>query len=471
MDLKQYLRVLRRRWWVIALCTVALVGVAAAAAWTQTPKYAAHEQLFVSTKSGGDATATYNGGLFAQGRVKSYADIVSSDVVVSAVRQQLGLTESVTDLQKKITASAPQDTVVVDVTVTDSDPARARDIAAAVGTQFTRLADQLETSPGSKLSAVKVTVVQPATLPTSPVSPDKSLYLALGLLIGLALGIGVVVLWAALDTTVASPDEAAGLAAAPVLASLPRDKKARDGSFLVTGDYFAPLADGFRRLRTNLRFLSSERARSLVVTSAEAGDGKTTVAVNLAITLVQGGESVVLIDADLRHPGVADILGISPGVGLAEVLTGQAEIDDVLEPWQGNPALCIISSGNLPPNPTELISSERMSDVLKDLSKRDVVVLIDSPALSPATDAAVLSNFADATILVVRPGKTRRDSLEAGVEALSQAGGNAVGVVMNRVPGSRPRTRARKSGPTPSVSGAPRTSPGMAFGKWATDEQ
>ena len=460
MDLRQYLRVLRRRWWLITLCAVVVLGASAGFAWLQTPKYAAHVKLFVSTRAGGDPTATFNGGQFAQARVKSYADILSSDLVVGAVKRQLQLPESVADLQKKITASAPLDTVVIDVTVTDTDPTRARDIAAAVGNQFTLPADQLETPQGQRLSAVKVTVVEPASLPGSPVSPDKTLFLALGLLVGLVVGVGAAVLWAALDSTVSDRDEAAELTAAPVLGALPSERKANGAPVVATGDYFAPLAEAFRQLRTNLRFLGPERTRSLVVTSAADGDGKTTVAVNLAITLAQSGETVVLIDADLRSPDVARSLGVVSSVGLSELLSGYAELDEVLQPWPGNPALRVVTSGALPPNPSELVGSQRMRDVLDELARRSVVVVLDSPSLIPATDAAVLGNFADATLLVARPGKTRRESLESAAEALRQAGGQLVGVVLNQVV---TRRGGRKSKPGPGTA-QPVQTPGAMGG-------
>ncbi len=432
MDLKQYLRVLRHRWWLVTLCAVAVLSLAAAAAWLQTPKYESHVKLFVSTKAGGDPTDTYNGGLFAQQRVKSYADIVSSDLVVSAVRKQLQLAESVKQLQKQITASAPADTVVIDVKVTDSSPTQARDIASAVGRQFTLLADQLETPQGQKLSAVKVTQVEPATLPGSPVSPNRGLYLILGLVVGLALGVSAAALSTALDSSVGTRHDAAEYARAPVLASLPTAKGKSDTPLTSADDYFSPLAEAFRQLRTNLRFVTSPAAQSLVVTSASAGEGKTTVAVNLAIAIARSGETVVLVDADLRRPQVATVLGLQPEVGLSQVLLGDSELDDALEPWPADPSLFALCAGPIPPNPSELVGSRRMRDLVEELLKRDVIVVLDTPPLEPATDAAVLSNFADGTLLVVRPGRTRREHLETAAEAVRQAGGRVLGVVLNR---------------------------------------
>lgn len=441
MDLKQYLRVLREQWWLVAVCTLAALGASAALAWTQTPKYAAHVQLFVSTKDSTDISAAYQGGLFGQQRVISYADIVSSDRVVSAVRQQLHLPESVGSLQGEISASAPLNTVLVNVTVTDADPARARDVANAVGQQFSRLVNELETPQGQTVSPVKVSVVQPASLPGSPVSPKKQLDLALGLLIGLALGVLAAVLRETLDTTVGSREQAVHLVAAPVLAAFREDDKVKSRPLIVSDDSFSPRAEAFRQLRTNIRYLSvDKRVRSLVVTSAVQSEGKTTVAANLAIALAHSGEQVILVDADLRRPQVAELMGLNPQVGLTNVLVGTTHMDAALLPWREGISLRVLTSGEVPPNPSEILGSHRMHEVLEELLKRATVVVFDSPPLLPVTDAAILSTLTDGALLDTRVGKTRRAALASSAEALRQIGGHILGVVLNRVPARKKTT-------------------------------
>jgi succinoglycan biosynthesis transport protein ExoP len=441
MDLKQYLRVLREQWWLIVLCVLIATGLAGAYAWTQTPKYAAHLQLFVSTKDGTDASSANQGSLFGQQRVKSYADIVSSDRVVAAVRNELNLKdETVGQLQAKISASAPLDTVLVNVTVTDTEPARARNIANAAGDQFSALVNELETPQGQSVSPVKVSVVEQAGLPGAPVSPDKKLDLALGLLIGLALGVGLAALRETLDTTVGGREQAAELVDAPVLATFREDEKIKNRPLIVTDDSFSPRAEAFRQLRTNIRYLSVDHSvRSLVITSSVQSEGKTTVAANLAIALAQSGEQVILVDADLRRPQVADLMGLNPQVGLTNVLVGTTHLDDALLAWKEGVSLRVLTSGEVPPNPSEMLGSHRMKDVLDELLKRASVVVFDSPPLLPVTDAAILSQLTDGALLVARFGKTKRDALSSSAEALRQVGGHVLGVVLNRVP-------ARKKG-------------------------
>ncbi len=438
MDLRQYVRVIREGWWVIVLCLVVAVGAAAALAWTSTPKYAAHTKLFVSTKDSTDATAAYQGGLFGQQRVKSYADIVSSDVVVSAVKKQLGLPQPVNTLQGEISASAPLDTVLVNVTVTDTDRERARDIANAVGQQFSVLVNDLETPQGQKVSPVKVSVVEPASLPGAPVSPNKKLDLALGLLIGLAVGIGVAVLRETLDTTVGGREQAAALVDAPVLAAFREDDKSRERPLIVSDDSFSPRAEAFRQLRTNIRFLSVDQSvRSLVITSSVESEGKTTVAVNLAIALAQSGEQV---DPRRRRPAPA----ADRGAARAESGRGPDQRAGRHDPRRQRARH--VARGHLaagadlgrgPPNPSEMLGSQRMRDLLDELLGRSTVVVFDTPPLLPVTDAAILANLTDGALLVTRVGKTKRDALAHSAEALRRVGGHVLGCVLNRVPARR----------------------------------
>jgi polysaccharide biosynthesis transport protein len=435
MDLRQYLRVLRARWRIVLLCTAVALGASAAAAWTQTPKYAAHLKLFVSTKDGTDAAAALQGGQFGQQRVKSYADIVSSPGVVEGVRRQLGLGMSADAVASEISASAPLDTVLVNVTVTDVDPVRARDIANAVGSQFASLVRTLETPDGQDVSPVKVSVVAPAALPDAPVSPNKSLDLALGLLIGLALGIAGAVLRDTLDTTVNDRVEASELAGAPVLTVLREDDKIKNRPLIVKDESFSPWAEAFRQLRTNIRYLSLDSSvRSLVVTSGLPSEGKTTVAVNLAIALAQGGEQVILVDADLRRPQVAELMGLNPQVGLSNVLVNAAHLDNALQPWRDGLSLRVLTSGEVPPNPSEMLGSQRMKELRDALLQRATVVVFDSPPILPVTDAAILSNLTDGALLVVRAGKTKRDALTSSAEALRHVGAHVLGLALNRVP-------------------------------------
>ncbi len=437
MDMSQYLRILREQWLLIVGCVMAATVIAGIVVWTATPIYQASTKLFVSTTTGDGPTGTsqvYQGSLFSQERVKSYADIVNSLPVTTAVVQELKLPETPQQLAAKITATAPLDTVLIQVDVKDPSPQKAKQIADAVSEQFSKQVAQIETPPGAKTSPVKVSVVQPATLPSTPVSPKTKLDLALGLLIGLIIGIGGAVLRAKLDNTIHDRDEAAKAADASVLATLNDDEAVEERPLIVQDEVFSPRVEAFRRLRTNIRFVGvDETLRALVVTSADPGEGKTTVASNLAIALAQAGEKVILVDADMRHPKVAERFGLNPATGLSRALFEPDNVDRFLQGWRDDLPLRILTSGPTPPNPTELLGSHRMRQLIEALKARSTVIIFDSPPLLPVSDAAVLTTFTDGALLVARANHTRRDSLAHAAEALHAVDAQVLGVVLNRV--------------------------------------
>jgi succinoglycan biosynthesis transport protein ExoP len=435
LDLKQYVRVLRAHWLLLVLSVLVCTGAAAALAWTRTPSYAAQTQMFVSAGGGRtDLNQTYLGGLFSQQRIRSYADIVQSPAVAQAVIRELRLSKSVQGVQDAISASVPTDTVLLNVKVTDRSPRRAKAIADAIGRQFPRLVNTLETPQRGKASPVKVSVTSPARLPTSPISPHKPLYLTLGVLLGLTLGVGGAVMREALDNRIRDEHDATSLAGAPVLGRITERRKAKKRPLVMLNDPSSPEAEAYRQLRTNLRALSVEHdLRSFVVSSAVESEGKTLVVANLAVAFAQAGHRVAVVDADMRSPKLAEVFGFESGLGLSNVLTRNVPVDSLLQHYAGLP-LEVMPSGPEPANPSELLGSQRFATMLQTLTDRFDVVLFDAPALLPVTDAAILAQLTSGVILVTRAASTRTSELETAAEALRAVDKQAVGIVLNRLP-------------------------------------
>ena len=431
MDLRDYALVLRKHWQLITACTLLAVGVAAIATFLTTPKYQASAQLFVSTSSSGNVGDLAQGSSFTQQRVKSYADIINSPRVTAAVIRELGLPETPRALGDQISASAPLDTVLIDVDVKDADPKRAARIANAVSRQFTLLVTELETPGGSKVSPVKVSVVKEATAPQAPISPRPKLNLALGLLVGLAIGVGAAVLRDVLDTSVKSAEDLQSAANLSPLGIIGFDSRAAKRPLIVQDDPQSSRAEAFRQLRTNLQFIDVDHSpRSLVITSSVQAEGKSTTAANLAISLAQAGVSVLLVEADLRRPRLAGYLGLEGAVGMTDVLIGQAVLEDVLQPWGHTGLLTVLPSGHVPPNPSELLGSGQMTTLLRDLEQRATLVLLDAPPLLPVTDAAVLSRVASGTVMVVRANKTKREQVARAMAALEAVDARVYGAIL-----------------------------------------
>lgn len=435
MDLRDFVRVLRRRWRIVVALVLLSTATAVTVTALSTRIYQADAEVFVSLQDAGSSTSNaYQGNLFSQERVKSYAKIANSPKVTGAVVRQLGLDLTPEQVAGKITATAPTDTVLVDLVVKDPSPTRARDIANAVSTQFAKVVSDLERPATGRASPVSVTVVRPADLPMSPVSPRSTINIALGLLVGLALGIGVAVLRETLDTTVKTSEDLQKLTGSSALGVIAYDGQAQRNPLVSQLDTRTGRGEAFRTLRTNLRFVDIDKPpRAVVITSSIASEGKSTTACNLAITLASAGVRVILVEGDLRRPRVADYMGLDGSVGLTDVLIGRAALDVVLQPWASS-TLSVLASGPLPPNPSELLSSAQMNELLHAMQARADIVLIDAPPLLPVTDAAILSRECDGALVIVRHGKTTREQLARSLDALKSVDARVLGTVLNMAP-------------------------------------
>lgn len=434
MTFVQYLRILRRQWFTVLLLAALATGASAAYTYRQTPMFAATTQLFVSVQGAQtDISDLQQGSTFTQQRVKSYADVVTSPTIAQAVILDLGLPYEPEELARNITVENPLDTVLLDVTVQDTNPDRAAAIANAVARAFPTLVSELERPAGRVTSPVKVSVTRQATAPDAPISPRLPLNLALGLLIGLGLGIGAAVLRDQLKTTVDGVADVEALTGGVPLGVVPFDSDSKS-SPLITADQFGSRAEAFRTLRTNLQFADVDNPpRVFVVTSPLPSEGKTTTACNLSLTLALSGARVILVDGDLRKPSVGKYLGIDNAAGVSSVLAGRHELGEVIVRYSRG-MLAVLPSGPMPPNPSELLGSQHMAGLLERLSADYDAVVIDAPPLLPVTDAAVLAALADGAVLVARHGKTRRDEVTRALQALSAVNAKLLGTVLNFAP-------------------------------------
>lgn len=301
------------------------------------------------------------------------------------------------------------------------------------------------------LHATNIHVIDQASPPTTPVRPNKPRNILAGLLVGLILGVTMAFVHEALDSSVRSTDEAERLTNAPALAVIPADRdtyrrkqlpanrtEAPAGpsglGLAVLKRPSSPLAESFRSLRTSVMLSTAPRPpQTLLVTSPQVGEGKTSTATNLAISFAQRGGPILIIDADLRRPSVARTLGISNEKGLSSFLTGAHTLDEVLIQYEGVPNLWVLPAGPRPPDPAELLSSHMMTATLEGLLKRFTQIVIDSPPVLLVTDGVVLSALVDGVILVVASGVTARGALARARRVLDNAGARVLGIVLNKV--------------------------------------
>ena len=438
LELKDYLRVLRRNWLILVVAILVGVFVAGAISLLIKPKYVSQTKLFVALQNSSSVSELQQGNVFTQARVRSYVETVSTPVVLQPVIESLGLSDSPAALASKITAASDANTVLITISVADESPIQAASIAQAVGASLVNAVDVLEKPARGEISPVKLSIVTPAVAASSPVSPNVRMNVLLGLLAGLASGIGIIALRSVLDTRIRGEIDLRRITDAPVLGGISFDSDAAKKPLLTQAAAQSPRAESFRQLRTNLQFAHvSHKSKTVLMTSSLPGEGKSTTAVNLAMALAQAGQTVALVDADLRRPMVAEYLGLERNAGLTTALVGHAELDDLLQPW-GDDRLFVLTSGQVPPNPSELLGSEVMRELILRLESTFDAVIIDAPPLLPVTDAAVLAQQVGGVVLVVGSQKVRSNDLEKSLAALDMVDADLLGVVLNRLPAKGP---------------------------------
>lgn len=435
-ELRRVAGLVRRDWWVAILSLVVLSLLAVIFSLLQTPEYKSTASLYVTAGNDANAQSAYQGSLASQQRIASYARLVTTDGIIDQGLRDAGINKTVAEAKTSISATTSPDTVILYVNAKDPDPTVAANMANSVAESMVSYVSKLERPSAGGEPLAKLTVVNPAIPSASPVSPTTFRNTLLGGALGLVLGIAFILARDRLDTRVRTESDVLNVAASTVLGSVPRsDGAVVDGlaDFSVGAD---AAAESYRRIRTNLSFVGVDSpARTILVTSTDAGDGKTTTALNLAAAIAEAGSRVLVVDGDLRRPSLAGRLGLAGGIGFTDLLRGRTLAEDSIQS-SGYEGLDVLCSGAIPPNPGELLASQRAGDVLAELSKKYDYVFVDSPPMVPVSDASILSQWADGVILVVRSGATTAERLRDTVSQLSMIKAVLLGSVLNVVPTS-----------------------------------
>lgn len=433
-------RILRAYWKTIVALTI--IGGLAGLAWSalQPRVYTADASGYVaSVSSDGSTGSALAGDSLALSKVKSFIDMGYWRAVAETARDELGIADSPESLVERVHVSNPVGTVNVRVEATGPTPEAARDLAQAWLHGMTVQVDQLESTGGGR-GAVRLVAGDSARLPSAPSSPNVKLDVAVGAIVGAVAGVIFALVRRTFDRRVRSASDISDAVDASVVGTLPVDKELAAGRAVFSFDDIRDGRGSFahkeavRELRTNLQYVDVDHpARVMVVTSPLPGDGKSTTASNLAVSIAATGQSVILIDADLRRPVLGATFGFSDDVGLSDVLAGRARIDQVAHQVDEHGRLFIVAAGRTPPNPSEMVGSQRMQQLARGLAD-DMVVIIDSPPTLAVADAAVIASWADGAVLVVTAGRTTDDMLVRAVGNIAKTRGRLLGIVLNRVP-------------------------------------
>jgi receptor protein-tyrosine kinase len=494
MELRDYLRVIRSRKWVIVQAVIIVTVAALVTSLLQPKTYEGEAKVLISEKDTGAALfGTVLPELSSQPErgLQTQVQLVQLRPLAEVTIRRLGLQESPEVLLKRVDVSAVGQTNIISVKATDASPERAAQIANGIAQAYVdwskeikrasikAAADEVEqrlnsakdeilalgrkisaqgksdelsaelqiatgayTTLAEKLEQLRVNeqletgsgaVVSPAVTVPLPVSPKPVRNVGLGVAVGLIFGFGMAFLYEYLDNTVKSDEEAERLYGVPVLGHIPFVKldKGVEQHLAIIEKPGSAAAESFRVLRNSLDFINFEHnIKTLMVTSAAPSEGKSTVAANLAASLAQAGAKVAMVSCDFRRPTTEGFFGVPNVLGLADVLLGRNSLKAALQ-RPGDEQLLVLTSGKMPPNPSELLGSAKMQELIKGLEEWAEWVIIDTPPLLAVSDGAAVARWADGVLLVSRAGLSTRESAAKGAEMLANVGANVIGVVIS----------------------------------------
>jgi len=495
VDLRDYLRVLRRRRVVVASAIVVIVAAALAASFLQTPVYQASADVLLQPRATESLFDPNTGQQTNPARqLDTEIEVIKSQPVETAVKQKLGSAPAVS-------VGGVGQTDVIRITATSTVPRKAADIANAYANayvdfkrtqavsddlaasqqiqgkiddlqkQIDQVSNQIASAGPNRATAEQnlgpsrdalvnqqalfkskldqlgvdaairtggAQLVTSATTPESPFKPTPARNGLIALVVGVILGVGLAFLFERLDDSIKDKEDVERVAqGVPTLGLIPvvASWKTREQPHVISlEDPNSSVAEAYRSMRTAVQFMGLDQPmHTLQITSPSAAEGKTTTLANLAVALARSGQRVVMVDCDLRRPRIHDFFEASNEVGFTSVLLGEVPLSEAVQEIPGERLLMLLASGMLPPNPSELLASQRTVQILGALQAESDVVLIDSPPMLPVTDAAVLSARVDATMVVTRAGTTSRRELARAIELLRQVDAPLVGTVLNGV--------------------------------------
>lgn len=442
-------RVFAKYWWVAVVCT--LIGAAVGwGTWAFIDhKYESTSRLFASTQNGTTVSEAYNNNLFSQQRVNSYVILATSEQVASRAVDALNAPITPQELMSKITSEPIPQTVLFTITVTDPDPARAQEYTNAVADQLIGLVSELETSRRGGSPSAGVVVVDQANFPTAPTGWSLWLRVGVGAGGGLVVGLLAIIAIASLDRRIRGGNSVELVSGSPLVGALPKDRaRAERGSVdLGAGGLYA---DRLRELRTNVRY-SAKSPKIIAVTSPSPDDGRTTVTLDLALSLAEAGKHVLVVDGDLRDPALVAALPMSDEArstaklhGLSTLLVGEDRLSAALRPRvdvDGLP-LAFLPAGPTTAPPGQLWATDRAPSLIEELRGKFDYVIVDTPPLEKFNDAVAIAAQADGALVVSRIGKTTSAALQRTMQALQKANVTVIGTVVTCEP-----ARRRANGP------------------------
>jgi succinoglycan biosynthesis transport protein ExoP len=494
IDFHRYFSLIFHWAWLIILIAFITGFTAFLLSRKSTPYYESSTTILVDAAQASQTT-DYSSVLMSEQLTNTYSEMMKKDSVLNEVIKQLNLDLTPKEMRKKILkVEAVETTQLIQITVETTDPNLSADIAnsiAAVSSNqikeiqsqrflqskntleaqisdlenqiaiYEKLADNASTEDhknrldskanqyrdlyanlllsyenirlSEAQSISSLVQVDPAVPNPIPVKPRILLITALAVLIGGAAATVLIILLDSVDDTIKTPEDVSKEFKLPILGVI-NHRNAKENKPITLSEPRSPTAEAYRTIRTNVSFASVDKPiHTIMITSTEPGEGKSTISCNLGVVFAQNGMNVIITDCDLRHPRIHTYFGLPNHKGLSNLFSNAGDIiTSSFQPTQME-KLSVVTTGSLPPNPSELLGSKKMQSILIEMKKFADIVILDTPPVLAVTDAAVLAPSVDGVLLVVRPGKTRLSALRLVVEQINQVGGNILGVILNDV--------------------------------------
>ncbi|MRG60100.1 polysaccharide biosynthesis tyrosine autokinase [Agromyces sp. CFH 90414] len=433
MTLHDYITALRKHW--IAIVLLALVGAGAAYGYSRVlpEQYRAEASVMVIPVRGDNTSELVQGANYVQNLVQTYTILATSPRVLQAVIDDVGLDETANRLARRVSAEAPLNTVVIDLSATDTSPEGAQRTADAMAEQLAVAVADLSPEGADSRPAVRVETIAPARVPTVPVAPNTRLNVILGFVAGAALGVAYALIRTKFGTRLASVDDIADVTDLPVIGSVAGTGDQRPIAAHLRSNPAGRVAESLRHVTAGFKFVDLDHShRVILVTSGSSAEGKTSLALGLALSLAEIGHRTLYVEADLRRPSASQYTGLDSQVGLTTVTIGSTTLDEAVQGW-AHADLDLLLSGELPPNTVQLLSSDRLQQVLVTAREAYDYVIVDSAPVLTVSDALWVAPATDGVLFVVRANRTRRSELERSLRALESTHIPVLGLVLNDV--------------------------------------
>lgn len=430
MTLHEYAMALLKHWLVIVVLALLGVGAGYGISQLMDERFRAETTVMIIPARGDNTSELVQGSSYVQSLVETYTVLTRSPVVLEPVIERLGLRESAAALASRMDVDAPLDTVVIEIGVSDATGADAAEAADAIAAEFAIAVADTSPRGADGEPAVRVSVIAPARIPTVPFAPNTRLNMMLGAGVGIVTGVLIALALRRFGGRVSDVEDLHDATAAPVLGAIGR--AGSQGVVVAIREHpSGRIAETVRQTAAALKFIDMDAEHQvLVVTSAAAGEGKSSTSLGLALTLAEVGSRVLLIEADLRRPSIAVQTGLEGAVGLTTVLVGDATLGDATQAW-GHERLHVLPSGPKPPDPARLLTSNRLRSLFELARSSYDLIIVDSPPVLAVSDALWLAAVSDASILVVRAEKSRRDRIRKALAAMDGTPAPVLGIVLN----------------------------------------